>query len=100
MKSSFWLIMLLAGTAVTQADDGVTLRIADQKGNMRAQLEAAHLLKNLPYHIEWAECPAAAPLAEALYAGAVDVGIIGDTGEWAGAVDRKQLSGRDRQRTG
>ncbi|WP_147197816.1 ABC transporter substrate-binding protein [Pantoea sp. CCBC3-3-1] len=77
MKRSLLLIMLLAGAA-TQADDGVTLRIADQKGNMRAQLEATNLLENLPYHIEWAEFPAAAPLAEALNAGAVDVGIIGD----------------------
>lgn len=78
MKRSLLLIMLLASVATTQADEGVTLRIADQKGNMRAQLEATNLLKNLPYHIEWAEFPAAAPLAEALNAGAVDVGIIGD----------------------
>ncbi len=34
--------------------------------------------KNLAYDIKWAEFPAAAPLAEALNAGAVDVGIIGD----------------------
>ncbi|MCY0386589.1 ABC transporter substrate-binding protein [Robbsia sp. Bb-Pol-6] len=56
----------------------LTLRIADQKGNMRAQLEAANALQNLPYRIEWSEFPAAAPLAEALNAGAVDAGIIGD----------------------
>ncbi len=31
-----------------------------------------------PYDIKWAEFPAAAPLAEALNAGAVDAGIIGD----------------------
>jgi len=62
---------------VSAAD--VTLRIADQKGNMRAQLEAADGLKDLPgYRIEWAEFPAAAPLAEALNAKAVDAGIIGD----------------------
>lgn len=56
----------------------LTLRIADQKGNMRAQLEAAGALQHLPYRIEWSEFPAAAPLAEALNAGAVDAGIIGD----------------------
>ncbi|MFF7709991.1 aliphatic sulfonate ABC transporter substrate-binding protein [Pseudomonas sp. NPDC007930] len=62
-----------------QGAEPVTLRVADQKGNMRAQLEAAHALEHLPgYQIQWAEFPAAAPLAEALNAGAVDAGIIGD----------------------
>lgn len=60
------------------AENEVTLRIADQKGNMRAQLEAANKLQNLPYKIEWSEFPAAAPLAEALNAQAVDIGVIGD----------------------
>ena len=40
-------------------------------------LEAANALQNLPYDIKWAEFPAAAPLAAALNAGAVDAGIIG-----------------------
>lgn len=56
----------------------MTLRLADQKGNMRAQLEAAGALDDLTYDIRWFEFPAAAPLAEALNAGAVDAGIIGD----------------------
>ncbi|HBW2905816.1 aliphatic sulfonate ABC transporter substrate-binding protein [Klebsiella pneumoniae] len=43
-----------------------------------ALLAAANALQNLPYDIKWAEFPAAAPLAEALNAGAVDAGIIGD----------------------
>lgn len=72
------IVMALAASGAGHADEAVTLRIADQKGNMRAQLEASGLLKNLPFHIEWAEFPAAAPLAEALNAGAVDAGIIGD----------------------
>ncbi len=67
--------LLLAGMTSAQA---VTLRIADQKGNMRAEMEAANQLQNLGYTLEWAEFPAAAPLAEALNAGAVDAGIIGD----------------------
>jgi sulfonate transport system substrate-binding protein len=68
--------LLLAGQA--SAADRVELRIGDQKGNMRAQLEAADALRDLPYDIRWSEFPAAAPLAEALNAGAVDAGIIGD----------------------
>ena len=71
-------LMLLALGGVAAAQDRVTLRIADQKGGMRSQLEAANALQNLNYDIRWAEFPAAAPLAEALNAGAVDAGIIGD----------------------
>lgn len=67
---------LLASQAA--ASERLTLRIGDQKGNMRAQLEAADALRDLPYDIHWAEFPAAAPLAEALNAGAIDAGIIGD----------------------
>lgn len=71
------LLIALAGQ-VLAADARITLHIADQKGGMRSQMEAANELTNLPYDIKWAEFPAAAPLAEALNAGAVDVGIIGD----------------------
>ncbi|MDH1008370.1 ABC transporter substrate-binding protein [Pseudomonas nicosulfuronedens] len=74
--SLFLLLGLAAGQAF--AAERVTLRLADQKGNMRAQLEAAGALKDLHYDIQWFEFPAAAPLAEALNAGAVDAGIIGD----------------------
>lgn len=68
--------LLLASQAC--AAERLTLRIGDQKGNMRAQLEAAGALRDLPYDIHWVEFPAAAPLAEALNAGAIDAGIIGD----------------------
>lgn len=71
-------LMLLALSGYVAAQERVTLRIADQKGGMRSQLEAANALQNLDYDIKWAEFPAAAPLAEALNAGAVDAGIIGD----------------------
>lgn len=71
-------LVLLALSAHAAAQERVTLRIADQKGGMRSQLEAANALQNLNYDIRWAEFPAAAPLAEALNAGAVDAGIIGD----------------------
>ncbi|PCC07056.1 hypothetical protein CJT53_32140, partial [Pseudomonas aeruginosa] len=39
---------------------------------------AGGALDDLTYDIRWFEFPAAAPLAEALNAGAVDAGIIGD----------------------
>ncbi|CAN0626503.1 sulfonate transport system substrate-binding protein [Burkholderia multivorans] len=54
------------------------LRAGDQKGGLRALLEAAGALDGIGYDIEWTEFPAAAPLAEALNASAVDCGPIGD----------------------
>jgi ABC-type nitrate/sulfonate/bicarbonate transport system substrate-binding protein len=54
-----------------------TLRIVDQKGNVRSVLEAAGALDGIPYAIEWREFAAAAPLLEAANAGAIDVGTVG-----------------------
>ena len=67
-----------AMTASALASDVVTLRVGDQKGGNRALLEIAGLAKDLPYKIEWSEFPAAAPILEALNAGALDFGYTGD----------------------
>lgn len=48
------------------------------KGRPARLPEAAGELKDLSYDIKWTEFPAAAPLAEALNADAVDFGPIGD----------------------
>jgi sulfonate transport system substrate-binding protein len=64
-----------SGTARAQAQ---VLKAGDQKGGLRALLEAANALQGLSYEIQWTEFPAAAPLAEALNAEAVDLGPIGD----------------------
>ena len=60
------------------AADTVTLRVGDQKGGNRSLLEISGYAKDLPYKIEWSEFPAAAPILEALNAGALDVGYTGD----------------------
>lgn len=60
------------------AEQQVTLRVGDQKGGNRSLLEIAGLAKDLPYKIEWSEFPAAAPILEAINAGALDVGYTGD----------------------
>jgi sulfonate transport system substrate-binding protein len=54
------------------------LRMGDQRGNVRAVMEAAGVLGDLPYNLVWSEFPAAAPLIEALNAGAIDAGNVGD----------------------
>jgi sulfonate transport system substrate-binding protein len=64
--------------AVASAGAETTLRVGDQKGNSQAVMEAAGVLKDLPYKIEWKEFPAAAPLLEALGAGAIETGLVGD----------------------
>jgi sulfonate transport system substrate-binding protein len=69
--------MLLSATAAFAAD-AVVLRVGDQKGGNRALLEIAGLAQDLPYRIAWSEFPAAAPILEALNAGALDVGYTGD----------------------
>src|SRR6516225_9187358 len=68
--------LVLAGADFACAQ--TVLRVGDQKGNSQAVMEAAGLLKDVPYKIEWKEFPAAAPLLEALGAGAIDSGLVGD----------------------
>jgi sulfonate transport system substrate-binding protein len=55
-----------------------TLRVGDQKGGIHSLMQAAGALDGAPYSIEWSQFPAAAPVLEALNAGAIDVGVAGD----------------------
>ncbi|MBX6385608.1 MAG: ABC transporter substrate-binding protein [Microbispora sp.] len=71
-------VTLLAAPAVLHAQSTPVLRIGNQKGGLRSLLEASGAAKDLPYRIEWSEFPAAAPLLEALNAGALDLGYQGD----------------------
>lgn len=77
MMRLFVIAGLLLGF-VTSADAQVSLRVGDQKGNARAVMEAAGVLDDVPYKIEWKEFAAAAPLLEALGAGAIETGLVGD----------------------
>ena len=74
----FGILVSVSITACALAADVVTLRVGDQKGGNRALLEIAGLAKDLPYKIQWSEFPAAAPILEALNAGALDFGYTGD----------------------
>jgi sulfonate transport system substrate-binding protein len=86
--------MLAAASACSSAsgqnaeairDDGsvdlseVTLAIGDQKGGSKALLEAAGVLDELRYEVEWKEFTSGPPLLEALNAGAIDIGGVGNT---------------------
>jgi sulfonate transport system substrate-binding protein len=69
-----WLLYCTAWSAGAET----VLRVGDQKGNAQAVMEAAGVLKDAPYRVEWKEFVAAAPLLEALGAGAIDTGLVGD----------------------
>jgi sulfonate transport system substrate-binding protein len=57
---------------------GVTLHVGDQINLAKTLLGASGEDKDLPYKIEWSSFAAGPPLLEALNAGAIDVGSVGD----------------------
>lgn len=77
MKKLIIAAALLAAS-LSSAHAETTLIVGDQKGNSRAVMEASGVLKDVPYKIEWKEFAAAAPLLEALGAGAIETGLVGD----------------------
>lgn len=60
------------------ATSGVTLSVGDQLGGIKAGLAAAGLLNGLPYSVDWHVFQSGPPLVEALNAGSIDVGLVGD----------------------
>jgi sulfonate transport system substrate-binding protein len=78
MKHVIIAAALIAAAFTSTARAADTLIVGDQKGNSRAVMEASGVLKDIPYKIEWKEFPAAAPLLEALGAGAIETGLVGD----------------------
>jgi len=65
-------------TANAAIPAGTVLKVGDQKGGVQSVMEAAGQLADLPYRVEWSQFPAAAPLLEALNAGAIEIGYAGD----------------------
>lgn len=57
----------------------VTLVIGDQANGTKTKLEAAKVLEDAPYKVEWANFQGAAPLFEAVRSGKVDTAPAGDT---------------------
>jgi sulfonate transport system substrate-binding protein len=64
----------------TAALKNVTLRLGDQKGSStQALLQAAGLLDKVPYKVQWSTFTSGPPMLEAIDAGAVDAGQVGNT---------------------
>lgn len=55
-----------------------TLVVGDQSYNAQAVMEAAGVLNDLPYTLEWKQFTAGSPVAEALNVGSLDIGLLGD----------------------
>ena len=77
MKTRIGLTALLL-SALSLGVSAADLVIGDQRGNARAVMEAAGALEGLNYKVEWREFPNAAPLLEALRAGYLDGGMVGE----------------------
>jgi sulfonate transport system substrate-binding protein len=67
----------LAAATFKRSDDNV-LRVANQKGQVKAMMLASGALDSAPYRVEWSEFPAAQPLLEAVGGGAADLGLAAD----------------------
>ncbi|MCB5906344.1 ABC transporter substrate-binding protein [Streptomyces pinistramenti] len=63
----------------TDGKGSLTLDVGDQKGGSEAVLRAAGELDDLTYKIKWSTFTSGPPLLEAVNAGAVDIGGVGNT---------------------
>ncbi|MDB5685833.1 MAG: aliphatic sulfonate transporter substrate-binding protein [Rhizorhabdus sp.] len=79
-RSTLGLFASLATLAACgRSGSSDVLRVGSQRGGTKAMMLASGVLdKAPPYAIEWSEFAAAQPLLEALAAGAVDLGMVGD----------------------
>lgn len=75
------LLQLAAGvlaTSLSLTASALTLTVGDQSYNTRSVMEAAGVLDDLPYTLEWKQFTAGSPVAEALNVGSLDLGLLGD----------------------
>lgn len=89
--------------AAAHAADPVTLRVGDiSYYNLRASAELSKAFEGAPYKVEWSQFQAGAPLIEALNAGAIDLGFLGDSAFLFGAAKSTniKLVGVSRQSPG
>jgi len=80
-----------AGRAADAPDGAATLVLGDQANGTRARVEAAKVLDGAPFRYRWANFQGAAPLFEAVRAGAVDTAPAGDTPVLAAAAANSRI---------
>jgi NitT/TauT family transport system substrate-binding protein len=75
------LATLTVVVPLAHAADPITLVVGDQNYyNVQASVEASGVLQGAPYKVDWKHFQSAAPVAEGLQAGALDLGFLGDSG--------------------
>ena len=75
LRTALPAMLLAACLGTAQAAD---LVVGDQSYGARTVMEAAGVLDDLPYTLEWKQFTAGSPVAEALNTGSLDVGLLGD----------------------
>jgi sulfonate transport system substrate-binding protein len=69
---------LAAPAAAVVGAEAAVLRVGDQRGGIQPLMAAAGVLQGAPYSIAWRQFAGAPMLLEALNAGAIETGSIGD----------------------
>jgi NitT/TauT family transport system substrate-binding protein len=72
------LLSLILALGTHLSANAAELVVGDQSYSARTVMEASGVLKDLPYTLEWKQFTAGSPVAEALNAGSLDVGLLGD----------------------
>lgn len=67
-----------AASSNAMAADKPTLVVGDQAFGAQILFETSRILEGAPYTVDWKQFPAGTPVAEAVNAGALDVGLQGD----------------------
>ncbi len=78
MRTFVKMAAAVLATSISLGASALTLTVGDQSYNTRAVMDAAGVLDHLPYTLEWKQFTAGSPVAEALNAGSLDLGLLGD----------------------
>jgi len=83
-----------SSTASAQVDVAdVTLHIGDQAGTgAEALLTAAGLISKLPFHVAWSDFTSGPPILQAMSAGSIDVGGVGNAPPVFAAAGNDQIA--------
>jgi sulfonate transport system substrate-binding protein len=84
------LAVAVLGLALATASraDAVTIKVGGQTDGLKSLLQASGALKGTPYTVQWATFTSGPPIVEALQAGKIDVGGVGNTPVIFGAASR------------
>lgn len=79
--------------AKTASVSNVTLHVGDQAGaGSQALLTAAGLISKLPFKVEWSDFTSGPPMLQAMSAGSVDIGSVGDAPPVFAAAGNSQIA--------